>query len=188
MRRIVIDIDNTLWDLAPVLYEKLCEENRYMPHHSQWRSWHFWKGLISAERLYGIIRDVHMVQDAFEPYEQSRDFLNLLREKGFYIVIASHREKETYAATRRWLEKHGLPFDEIHLSYDKSILFDTCWAVVDDSPITLEKARQAGIVRVGLKNPWNETEDHPLFEDLAGVYEYLHGECANTQTGKRVHE
>lgn len=183
MRKIIIDIDNTLWDLAPILYVKLLEENPHMPHHSEWRSWNFWKGLISAERLYGIIKDVHMEQDTFEPYEQSRDFLRLLREKGFYIVIASHREKETYGPTRRWLEKNGLPFDEIHLSYDKSVLFDACWAVVDDSPITLEKARQAGIVRVGLKNPWNEAENHPLFADLGEVYEYLQGQCREVSRG-----
>jgi hypothetical protein len=183
MRRIVVDIDNTLWDLAPVLYERLHEASPDFPHHSQWRTWSFWKGLIPAERLYRIIRDVHMEQDTFEPYSESRDFLDRLRQKGFYIVIASHREKETLASTRRWLSKHDLPFDEIHLSYDKTVLFDDCWAIVDDSPMTLEKARQAGIVRAGLKNPWNETEDHPLFTDLSEIYEYLENECATAKKG-----
>ncbi len=182
MRKIIVDIDNTLWDLAPVLYERLLEASPGFPHHSQWRTWSFWKGLIPAEQLYGIIRDVHMEQDTFEPYGQSRSFLEQLHRKGFQIIIASHREKETFTSTRRWLWKHGLPFDDIHLSYDKTVLFDDCWAVVDDSPVTLEKARQAGIVRAGLKNPWNETEDHPLFTDLGEIYEYLEGECS---TGKR---
>jgi len=181
MRKIVIDIDNTLWDLAPVLYERLRGENPDIPHHSQWRSWHFWKGFISAERLYGIIRDVHMVQDSFEPYEQSRAFLCSIREKGFYIIIASHRERVTYEPTKRWLERYGLPFDEIHLSYDKSILFENSWAVADDSPITLDKAKDAGLVRVGLKNPWNEAEEHPLFTDLNEVYAYLQGQCEKKQ-------
>jgi hypothetical protein len=183
MRRIVVDIDNTLWDLAPVLYERLHEASPDFPHHSQWRTWNFWKGLIPAERLYRIIRDVHMEQDTFEPYRESRDFLERLRQKKFYIVIASHREKETLASTHRWLNKHDLPFDEIHLSYDKTVLFDDCWAIVDDSPMTLEKARQAGIVRAGLKNPWNETEDHPLFTDLSEIYEYLENECATAKKG-----
>ena len=178
MRRIVIDIDNTLWDLAPVLYERLCAASPGFPHHSQWHSWSFWKGLIPAERLYRIIRDVHMEQDAFEPYGESRDFLERLRTKGFRIIIASHRERETYASTRRWLQRYGLPFDQIHLSYDKTVLFDDCWAIVDDSPATLEKARQSGIIRAGLKNPWNESEDHPLFADLGEIYAYLESRCA----------
>jgi len=177
MRRIVIDIDNTLWDLAPVLYERLDAASPGFPHHSEWRSWSFWKGLIPADRLYGIIRDVHMEQDAFEPYRDSRDFLDSLRERGFHIIIASHREQETYASTQRWLHKHDLPFDEIHLSYDKTVLFDDCWAVVDDSPLTLEAAKRVGIVRAGLKNPWNESEDHPLFADLGEIYRYLETQC-----------
>lgn len=182
MRRIIIDIDNTLWDLAPVLYERLQTASPGFPHHSQWHNWSFWKGLIPAERLYGIVRDVHMDQETFEPYSDSRGFLERLRRKGFHIIIASHREKQTYASTERWLHKHGLPFDEIHLSYDKTVLFDDCWAVVDDSPVTLEAARRAGIVRAGLKNPWNEFEDHPLFADLGEIYRYLETQCTAGKT------
>jgi len=182
VRRIIIDIDNTLWDLAPVLCERLQAASPGFPHHSEWRDWSFWKGLIPAERLYRIIRDVHMEQDTFEPYGGSREFLERLHGKGFHIVIASHREKETYAPTQKWLRKHDLPFDEIHLSYDKTVLFDDCWAIVDDSPVTLEKARRAGIIRAGLKNPWNESEAHPLFADLGEIYNYLESRCAREKT------
>lgn len=178
MRTIIVDIDNTLWDLAPVLYERLRAARPGFPHHSQWTSWSFWKGLIPAERLYGIVRDVHMEQDTFEPYNGSRGFLERLRGKGFHIVIASHREQEAYGSTQRWLEKYNLPFDEIHLSYDKTVLFDQCWAVIDDSPATLEAAKRAGIIRAGLRNPWNESEDHPLFSDLGEIYRYLEMQCA----------
>ncbi|MEN6616123.1 MAG: HAD family hydrolase [Syntrophorhabdus sp.] len=177
MRKIIIDIDNTLWDLAPILYERLSKTSPGFPHHSQWHSWTFWKGLISAERLYHIIRDVHLEQDRYEPYSEARLFLERLKRNGFYIVIASHREKETLASTRRWLEKNNLSYDEIHLSYDKSVLFDESWAIVDDSPVTLEKAKHAGIVRSGLKNPWNAHEDHPLFGTLTEIYDYLSAEC-----------
>ena len=178
MRKIIVDIDNTLWDLAPILYERLNNTHPGFPHHSEWHLWNFWKGLIPPEKLYRIIRDVHMEQDTFEPYCEARLFLEQLKKNGFYIVIASHREKETFASTLRWLEKNSLPFDEIHLSYDKSVLFDQCWGIIDDSPVTLDKARSAGIVRAGLKNPWNEREDHPLFSNLGEIYDYLRGECA----------
>ncbi len=177
MRKIIIDIDNTLWDFAPVLYKRLNDANPGFPHHSEWHSWSFWKGLIAPEKLYNIIRDVHMEQDIYEPYHESRVFLEKLQKNGFYIVIASHRERQTLASTRKWLEKHALAFDEIHLSYDKTVLFDECWGIIDDSPVTLDKARLAGIVRAGLKNPWNEHEDHPLFADLGEIYEYLEKQC-----------
>jgi hypothetical protein len=182
MRKIVIDIDNTLWDFAPVLFERLSSIVPGFPDPSRWHSWGFWKGLIDPEKLYRVIRDVHMEQDIFQPYNEARSFLTRLKERGFYIIIASHREKETLPATHRWLEKNELPFDEIHLSYDKTVLFDECWAIIDDSPVTLDKARSAGIVRTGLKNPWNEREDHPLFTTLREVYNYLEAVCAKQKT------
>jgi hypothetical protein len=45
--------------------------------------------------------------------------------------------------------------------------------VIDDSPETLGRARDAGIIRAGLRNPWNEGEDHPLFDNLRQISEYL---------------
>jgi len=36
--------------------------------------------------------------------------------------------------TERWLRKHELVFDELHLSFDKTVLFDKAAVVVDDAP------------------------------------------------------
>ena len=96
-----------------------------------------------------------------------------MKERGFYIFIASHRETNTYAATVKWLRQNGLFFDEVHLSYDKSVLFSDSWGIVDDSPITLDKAAKAGIIRAGLSNPWNINSAHPLFDNLFEVLNYL---------------
>ena len=121
-----------------------------------WNKWNFWEGYAPEMTLYKVIRDIHLRQDHFGVYPDAKQFLTSLREKGFYIVIASHREKGTIHAAKRWLKKHELPFDEVHLSYDKSVLFSDAWAIVDDSPVTLDKALKVGIVRAGLRNPWNE--------------------------------
>ena len=173
MRKIIVDIDNTLWDLAPVLYEELKKINPELPSPSHWYHWDFWRGYISERVLYSVLRDIHLKQDTFAPYPDAEPFLAHLKEEGFYIIIASHREKGTFDAAQRWLIKYDLAFNEVHLSYDKTVLFNKCRAIVDDSPVTLEKARAAGIVRVGLKNPWNEKEDHPLFTNLVEVLNYL---------------
>jgi len=180
MRRIIVDIDNTLWDLGPVLYEELKKFNPELPGPANWYQWDFWKGYVSEKILYKVLRDIHMRQDTFEPYRESETFLSRLKEKGFYIIIASHREKGTFDATEKWLRINSLPFDEVHLSYDKTVLFSQCWAIVDDSPVTLEKAKAAGIVRAGLKNPWNEDEEHPLFANLMEVLDYLQSQCASS--------
>lgn len=178
MRKIIVDIDNTLWDLAPVLYEHIRAAAPSVPLPAEWYKWDFWKGYVSERAVYGMLRDIHMRQNEFGVYPDAGKFLTDLRKKGFYIIIASHREKGTINATEGWLKKHQLPFDEVHLSHDKSVLFDDCWAIVDDSPTTLDKAEEAGIVRAGLKNPWNEKKNHPLFNNLNEIYAYLQGQCA----------
>lgn len=109
----------------------------------------------------------------FTPYQDAGLFLSSLREFGFHIVIASHRVKEALDATARWLQANNLVFDEIHLSYDKTVLFDACWGVVDDSPFTLYKAKKAAIVGAGLEMPWNKHEEYPLFGNLAEILQYI---------------
>lgn len=184
-QRIIVDIDNTLWDFAPVLYERIRRINPEIRPPSEWKEWNFWRSYLSSKVLYETIRSIHGEQDRFAPYPGAREFLLRLRENHFFIVIASHREKGTLEATRRWLEKYDLSFDEIHLSHDKTVLFDSCWAVVDDSPLTLDTAARMSRVRTGLTSPWNEGTDHPLFDDLSEVLAYLGTQCTGHLPGAR---
>jgi hypothetical protein len=108
-------------------------------------------------------------------------FLSALREMGFYIIVASHRRQDAFGPTARWLEKNHLVHDELHLSTDKTVLFTDCWGVVDDNPDILAKAKDAGIVRAGLRNPWNEGWGHPLFDDLNQVLTYLRTQAATRE-------
>jgi hypothetical protein len=174
--RIIVDIDNTLWSFAPVLYESLTEVNSSIPPIEKWGEWQFWNGDVDRETFYGILKKIHMRQEEFVPYSDAKPFLLSLKERGFTVVIASHREKEAYGPTVQWLRKYGLPFDEIHILDDKSVLFDGIFGIVDDSPITLEKARKAGIVRTGLLFPWNRALGHPLFDSLPEVLRYIDSE------------
>ena len=174
-KKIIVDIDNTLWDLAPELWKQLRVFNPQMPPPEKWRDWDFWEEHVRTKDLYHALREVHMHQDRYEPYPESREFLAELKERGLYIIIASHREKGTMDSTVRWLRKNGLVYDEVHLSNDKSVLFDGSWAIVDDSPVTLGKAARAGMIRVGLRNPWNEGTDHPLFNNLPEILNFIDG-------------
>ena len=172
-KRMIVDIDNTLWNLAPVLWEHLQGINPKMPEPPEWNDWNFWERHVTTKDLYQVLRNIHLQQDQYPPYPESKYFLGALKERDFYIVVASHREKNTYAATVSWLRQNGLRFDEVHLSHDKSVLFPDSWGIVDDSPVTLDKAARAGIMRAGLSNPWNVNSAHPLFDDLLGVLNYI---------------
>lgn len=117
--KIIVDIDNTLWNLAPELWKHLKAHNPKMPPPSEWTEWDCWEGYVTIKDLYQVLKNIHMQQDKYPPYPESKQFLEALKEGGFYIIIASHREKETSAPTLKWLNQNGLLFDEIHLSRDK---------------------------------------------------------------------
>lgn len=176
MRRIIIDIDNTLWYFAPVLYERMKRVNPHTAPMSEWRSFDFWKEYISPRTFYEIIKGIHMDQEQFVPFPDARPFLASLKALGLHITIASHREKGTLGATVNWLNNNRLIFDDVHLSNDKSVLFDECQAIVDDSPFVLDKAARAGIIGSGLRMPWNDKGGYTLFDTLPEVLCYLRGQ------------
>jgi len=79
-RRIIVDIDNTLWDLSPVLWEHLKALNPKMPEPSEWNDWDFWENYVSIKDLYQVLEDIHMQQDQHLPYPESKHFLQDLKE------------------------------------------------------------------------------------------------------------
>ncbi len=185
IKRIIVDIDNTLWDLAPELWERLHEIYPDLPQRSDPDRWAKFAEEVDRHLVYKILRDIHLMQDSFIPYPESAWFLHSLREKGCYVIIASHRLPETMEPTLTWLRKYDLVYDELYLSFDKSVLFADCCAVVDDSPLILDKAAKFGIVRAGLVNEWNARSGHPLFRTLREILGYLERECGR-KTGIRI--
>jgi len=172
VQRIIVDIDNTLWDFASVFEKKLKMKIPSIPPFDEWR-WDFYKDYIEEGELYRIVNDIHIVQDLFEPFPSARLFLESISQNGYDIVIASHRHEESRDATETFLKKHGLRYNELHLSFNKAILFDSSNAIVDDSPHLLDEAQHKGLICTGLRYPWNRNTDHPLFQSLEEVLEFL---------------
>jgi len=178
-KKAVIDIDNTLWHFCDALFERLQRINGEIPSPEHWIEWDFWENYCSKEQFFDAINDIHFTQDddRHMPYPEARDFLATLKEHDFHITIASHRSSESIEQTRAWLEKHALLYDEIHLSYDKTILIDsTCRAVVDDAPHILENAVLKGVPAAGLLFPWNmnfRNSGYCLCRSLHDVLAYI---------------
>jgi 5' nucleotidase, deoxy (Pyrimidine), cytosolic type C protein (NT5C) len=178
-KKAVIDIDNTLWHFCDVLFERLQKINNSVPSPDQWVEWDFWENFCSKEEFLGAIKDIHLNQDDDRhlPYPEAKDFLATLKEHDFHITIASHRTPDSIEETHRWLVKHELVFDEVHLSYDKTVLIDDdCHVVVDDAPHILEKAAERGVPAAGLLFPWNQSFAHngyKLFRDLNEVLTHI---------------
>ena len=176
----IIDIDNTLWQFSDAFYLELKKINKDFPTPDQWCTYDILEGHCSVEDFIAAINTIHHNQDSYQyqPYPESRGFLSSLREHGFNIIIASHRMSETREPTERWLARHGLLYDELNLSLDKTLLFPTANVVVDDSPLTLEKAIENGALATGLLFPWNRdyaSNGFRLFQNLNEVLDYILG-------------
>jgi uncharacterized HAD superfamily protein len=112
--------------------------------------------------------DTLLREEAEAKIEPCADHIETIRrwkEEGHFILIASHRHDRAREATTRWLERIGLPYDELYCAFDKvgHCVEAGVDVLIDDSPETLQKALDAGITAATLLHPWNrelcETED-----------------------------
>jgi uncharacterized HAD superfamily protein len=156
--RIAIDIDSTLHHHWPLV--AAAAKRRFgveLPYEQQFR----WAGRrLSEEQLRVCIEDTH--SDAAiagaRPYPHAVESVNRWYDSGHSIHIASHRAERSLTATRRWLEQIGLRHHELFGGDDKvarcrQIGIDL---LIDDSPDTLLRAIDAGILAATLRHPWNE--------------------------------
>ena len=157
MARIAIDIDSTLhhyWDLLEEIAER---RFGIRLAYADQRDWGI--SLLERDQIVACIEETHSEQNilAAEPYPDAVETVARWRADGHWIHITSHRATHTRAATAAWLERIGLPHDDLYLSYDK---VTRCVEVgievlIDDSPVNIERARAEGIVAATLEHPWN---------------------------------
>jgi hypothetical protein len=174
----VIDIDNTLWQFCDAFYLELIKINKDFPTPDLWSTHDFWEGYCSESEFMSAINLIHYNQksERYQPYPEAKYFLATLKKQGFYTILASHRLADTRQATEGWLERHELSYDELHLSSDKTTLFNQADVVVDDIPIILKKAIECGALGAGLLFPWNKAyagKEFDLFPNLNDVLDYI---------------
>jgi uncharacterized HAD superfamily protein len=156
--RIAIDIDSTLheyWDLLDSVAQR--RFGIALPYAEQ-RTWAI--SLLEPEQLRECIQETHSEANilAAEPYPGAVDAVAAWSAAGHWIHITSHRAVDAHAATARWLDRIGLPWDDLHCSYDKvtrcvELGIDV---LIDDSPVNLARAADEGILGATLIHPWNE--------------------------------
>jgi hypothetical protein len=156
--RIAIDIDSTLHHHWPLL--AAAARRRYgveLPYEHQFPST---ARRLSEEQLRVCIEDTHSDEAiaGARPYPHAVETVNGWHGSGHDIHITSHRAERSVTATRRWLDGIGLHHDELWCGYDKVV---HCRQIgidllIDDSPDTLLRALDAGIIAATLRHPWNE--------------------------------
>jgi uncharacterized HAD superfamily protein len=159
--RIAIDIDSTLhhyWDLFRSIVR-----DRYGVDLAYERQTGWGITQIPQELVRDAVTETHSDANiaAAEPYPGAAETVRHWHERGHWIHITSHRAESCAPATARWLEQAGIPFDDLHCSWDKvtrCVELDID-VLIDDSPVNLERARQEGILGATLRHPWNREFD-----------------------------
>ena len=106
-----------------------------------------------------MVRPVRIAVDIDSTLHHYWDQLSAIAKRRFGVELP-HDDQVTWtikAATARWLERIGLPYDELYCSWDKvarcrEIAIDV---LIDDSPVNLLKAGEAGITPATILHPWN---------------------------------
>jgi hypothetical protein len=164
MAKIALDIDSTLhhyWDLIDrISRERFGVE---LPYEDQ-TDW----GITVLERddLIACVEETHSNENilAAEPYPDAVDTVRAWSEQGHWIHVTSHRAGRAHEATAQWLDQIGMPYDDLHCSFDKitrcvELGIDV---LVDDSPVNMRRAKAEGILPATIVHPWNaqlERED-----------------------------
>ena len=157
MARIALDIDSTLhhyWDLLDgISRRRFGVELPYAEQHG----WGITK--LEREQVVAAIEETHSDEniESAEPYPGAVETVRDWHGRGHWLHVTSHRAGPTRAATERWLERIGMPYDDLHCSYDKvtrcvELGIDV---LIDDSPVNLEHALEAGIAAATIVHPWN---------------------------------
>jgi 5'(3')-deoxyribonucleotidase len=155
--RIALDIDSTLhhyWDLLDGLSQR--HFGIALPYEEQ-LGWGIER--LAQAQVKRLIEESHSDEniETAEPYPHAVETVRAWHADGHWIHITSHRAERTRSATARWLDRIGMPYDDLHCSDDKvtrCVELDID-VLVDDSPVNLENAREQGIVGATIVHPWN---------------------------------
>ena len=155
--RIAVDVDSTLhhyWDqLAAVAKRRFGVD---LPYDEQ-ITWTITR--LRKEQVHVCVAETHREANvlAAQPYPGAVETIRGWHEAGHFIHVTSHRTTDAHDATERWLHEIGLPYDELYCSFDKvarcrEIGIDL---LIDDSPVVLMSAAEAGIRTATIEHPWN---------------------------------
>ena len=155
--RIAIDIDSTLhpyWDQLEAAAKRRFGVD--LPYAEQ-LTWTIDR--LRPEQVKACVAETHTDEQilAAEPYPGAAETIRAWRAAGHFIHVTSHRTTDALAATAQWLERIGLPYDELYCSWDKVA---RCREIgiellIDDSPVNLLAAVESGLEAATLAHPWN---------------------------------
>lgn len=160
--RVGIDLDGVCYNFAASVREYLCRHEYADPETctdpTRWEFYEDW-GLTLEDFLAACHAgvDAGLIFTHGDPYPNTAEAFARIKGAGHTIHVVTDRSFGTAgaseAATRAWLDTHGLPFDSLTFSSDKTVVrLDT---MVDDKPSNFLALQAAGVDAWLLTRPWN---------------------------------
>jgi uncharacterized HAD superfamily protein len=156
--RIALDIDSTLHHYWDLLQRIALDRHGVQLAYEDQRDWGFTD--LERDAMIQCVEETHSDENiaAGVPYPDAVETVRDWHEQGHWIHVTSHRRTSTHEATAAWLDQIGMPYDDLHCSFDK---VPRCvelgiHVLVDDSPVNIVKAQAEGIVAATIIHPWNE--------------------------------
>lgn len=163
--RIGIDLDGVCYDFAASFRQYLIHAGvrfrHQCPDATRWEFYEDW-GFTLDQFLTHCHRGVEagVIFTHGDPYPNTRAAFDLIRSAGHSIHIVTDRSfgrnGASEAATRAWLDSHGLRFDSLTFTPDKTVV--RLDAMVDDKLANYDALDAAGVDVRLLTRPWNQTD------------------------------
>jgi len=174
---VLVDVDSTLWDFGEEMFVRMRKMFPSKPIPEEFDTWEqplqFFENKQDAHDMF---TDIHSRQHSYGVFPFAGELLRTLKEKNYYILIASNRKNYTKISLRQWLQQHNLVYDEIYCDLDKNELFDQrkIDLVIDDSPTVQTAAIDLGIPVLTLWYKYNkDIKNTKKFENLEAMTKHL---------------
>jgi uncharacterized HAD superfamily protein len=159
--RILVDIDATLYDSAPLWAELFARFHGIALKESDVVRWDWWRDFVSDAEFEDLIKAMHARSSVMSrrPFDGAPETIRRWHDQGIEIHIASDRATSSARVTGEWLRRHGIPYD--HLICRRGIdkveyaVEHGLGLIIDDRPDTIERAVAASIPAATLIYPYN---------------------------------
>jgi hypothetical protein len=161
--RVGIDLDGVCYDFAASVREYLCHtaathEPDVCTDPTRWEFYEDWGLDLPAflDAFHAGV-DAGVVFSHGEPYPNVAEAFSWIKAAGHTIHIVTDRSMgqpgASEAATAAWLSRHGLHYDSLTFSPDKTVVHLD--VMVDDKPSNYAALCDAGVEAWLLSRPWN---------------------------------
>lgn len=163
--KVGIDLDGVCYDFVAALRTWLTSKGRDPRGLPEANCWDFFRdqwGMTTAEFIAECAEgvDAGVIFREGDPMPQARWALQALHGMGHTVHIVTDRSfgRRSQENTAAWLAEHGIRFDSLTFSADKTIVRTD--AFVDDKPANVEALRKAGVRAFLFDRPHNQEARH----------------------------